>query len=242
MDKLKQYTVFTVLGCLVVLAAGWFLLVSPKRSHAAELRTTAASQVSANSQLETQLAVLKAQAKDLPKQQAKLAKVAAKIPDNPALPAMVRALTTAATSAGVELVSMTPGTPAAVTAAPAAAPVAGSARRAAAPNTAAAGQLAMIPLTLNVVGGYFQVEQFMANLEDLPRSLRVTSLTLAPGSNPLKPAATGSVDDGKTLATSIVAQVYMAANRPPATAVNVPGQPVAGTATGPVAPVIPAKK
>jgi len=38
MDKLKQYVTFTVLGCLVVLAAGWFLLVSPKRSEAAELR------------------------------------------------------------------------------------------------------------------------------------------------------------------------------------------------------------
>ncbi|MCW2570472.1 MAG: hypothetical protein JWO88_530, partial [Frankiales bacterium] len=239
MDKLKQYTVFTVLGCLVVLAAGWFLLVSPKRSHAAELRTTAAAQVTANSQLETQLAVLKAQAKDLPKQQAKLAKVAAKIPDNPALPAMVRALTTAATAAGVELVSMTPGTPAAVTAAPAAAPVAGSARRAAGTSTVA-GQLAMIPLTLNVVGGYFQVEQFVANLEDLPRSLRITSLTLAPGTNPLKTAATGAVDDGKSLATTIVAQVYMAANRPAAAAVSVPGQAVAGTATGPVAPVTPA--
>jgi Tfp pilus assembly protein PilO len=242
MDKLKQYTTFTVLGCLVVLAAGWFLLVSPKRSHAAELRTTAASQVTANSQLETQLAVLKAQAKDLPKQQAKLAKVAAKIPDNPALPAMVRALTTAATSAGVELVSMTPGTPAAITAAPAAAPVAGSTRRTAAASTAAAGQLAMIPLTLSVVGGYFQVEQFVANLEDLPRSLRITSLTLAPGTNPLKTVATGAVDDGKSLATTIVAQVYMAANRPAAAAVSVPGQAVAGAATGPVAPVTPAKK
>lgn len=237
MDKLKQYVVFAVLGCLVVLAAGWFLLVSPKRSDAAALKTQTAGQVTANAQLENQLQILKAQAKDLPKQQAKLASVAAKIPDNPALPSMIRSLTTAATSAGVELVTVTPGQPTAVAAAPVAVKTAG----AAAPAGASAGQLAQIPLTLAIAGGYFQVEQFVANLENLPRSMRITGLTLAPGANPVKPT-TVSVDSGKTLTTTVTGMVFMAANRPAATAVTVPGQPVASTPTGPVAPVTPAKK
>lgn len=245
MDKLKQFTIFTVLGCLLVLAAGWFLLVSPKRSDAAALRTQAESQVSANAQLENQLQVLKAQAKDLPKQQAKLAAVAAKIPDNPALPAMIRALTTAATAAGVELVTVTPGPPAAVTAAPAGAPAAAGPAAPAAGAPAAggtAGTLAQIPLSLNVAGGYFQVEQFVSNLENLPRSMRVTNVTLAPGANPIKPVATGStttVDDGKTLTTTITGQVFMAANRPAATPVVVPGQAVPA---GPAAPSAQPKK
>lgn len=238
MDKLKQYAVFTLLGCLLVLAAGWFMLVSPKRSEADDLRVQAATQVTANAQLETQLAVLKAQAKDLPKQQAKLAAVAARIPDNPALPALVRALTTAATSAGIELVSLTPGAPAVAGAAAPGAPVAPGAAGPAPAGTA--GQLAVIPLSLSVVGGYFQVEQFVSNLENLPRSARITALTLSPGANPLKKA--GSADDGRSLTTTITGQVFMAANRPPATAVTVPGQAVAGTAVGPAAPVVPAKK
>ena len=254
MDKLKQYVVFTVLGCLMVLAAGWFLLVSPKRSEAADLRAQGEAQVAANAQLQTKLTVLKAQAKDLPKQQAKLAAVAAKIPDNPALPALIRALTTASTAAGIELVSVTPGAPAAAGAAtvagrpagPAAAPATGAAPAAApAAASASAGQLASIPLTLSVAGGYFQVQQFLANLENLPRSMRITGLTLAPGANPVKKApagATAPVDDGKSLTSTITGQVYMAANRPPATAVTVPGQAVAGTASGPVVPVAPAKK
>jgi type IV pilus assembly protein PilO len=240
MDKLKQYVVFAVLGSLVVLAAGWFLLVSPKRSQAADLRTQAATAVTANSQLENQLQVLKAQAKDLPKQQAKLAAVAAKIPDNPALPALIRALTTAGTSAGVELVSVTPGTPVAVAAAAAAPAAAAPAAPAAGVSTA--GQLAAIPLTLSIAGGYFQVEQFVANLENLPRSMRLTTLTVAPGANPVKPVKTGSVDDGRSLLTTVTGQVFMAANRAAATAVTVPGQTVAGTGVGPVAPVTPAKK
>lgn len=238
MDKVKQYVVFAVLGSVVVLAAGWFLLVSPKRSQAADLRAQATAQLSANTRLETQLQVLKAQAKALPKQQASLAAVAAKIPDNPALPALIRALTTASTSAGVELVSVTPGVPAlpaaaaptGTAAAPGAAPVAAGA--------GSAGQLVSIPLTLNIAGGYFQVQQFVANLEGLPRSMRVTTLSLAPGANPVKPVKT-AVDDGRTLLTTVTGQVFMAVNRPPAKAVTVPGQAAAGT---PVGPVTPAKK
>jgi Tfp pilus assembly protein PilO len=237
MDKLKQYVVFTVIGCLLVLAAGWFLLVSPKRSDASALRKDAATVVAANSQLETQLQVLKAQAKALPKQQAALAAVAAKIPDNPALPSLIRALTTAAGASGVELVSVTPSTPVASLAT---APVAGTAA------AGSAGTLASIPLSLNVAGTYFNVEQFMDKLENLSRSLRVSTLGIAPGGNPVKIGKAGTVaDDGKTLVATITAQVFMAANRPPTTAVTVPGQPVAGTAVGsvvPVVPVTPAKK
>ena len=67
MDKLKQYVTLTVLGALVILAAGWFLLISPKKGEATDLQAQAAEQVSANSILETQLQVLRAQAKELPK-------------------------------------------------------------------------------------------------------------------------------------------------------------------------------
>jgi Tfp pilus assembly protein PilO len=268
MEKLKQYVVFTVVGCLGILAAGWVLLVSPKRADAADLRAQAAEQVSANAQLETQLQVLKAQAKDLPKQQAKLAAVAAKIPDNPALPRLIRALTTAASAAGVELVSVTPSTPALVTAArtttptsPAAAgaaataaapaapaapaPAAGAPASAAAGAASSAGQLASVPLTLNVAGGYFQIEQVLANLENLQRSMRVNNVTLIPGDNPLKPR-TGSTADGRGLTATIVGQVFMATGRPPAAAVSVPGQTTAAPAGGLTptvsAPVAPAKK
>ena len=130
MDKLKQWIAFTVLGVFAVLAAGWFLLVSPKRADADALGQQAASQVTANSTLQTQLAVLKSQAKNLPQQQAQLAKVAAKIPDNPAEPALIRALDSAATAAGVELVSISPSLPTAAAAPAVTVPVAPGAAKA----------------------------------------------------------------------------------------------------------------
>jgi Tfp pilus assembly protein PilO len=227
MDKIKQYAVLTLVGVLAVLALGWFLLVSPKHSEAADLTAQADAQLQANAAIENQLRLLKAQAEDLPQQQAKLAAVAAKIPDNPALPNLVRALVAAGKSAGVELVSVVPGSPSAVTAAqtPGAAPVApGTARTTA---TASAGQLTAIPLTLTVAGGYFQVEQFVANLENLPRALRVTNLAMTTGANPVNPAATGvtaaPVDDGRALITTVTGQVFMAASAVQAPALVVPG-------------------
>ncbi|MEX2289866.1 MAG: type 4a pilus biogenesis protein PilO [Mycobacteriales bacterium] len=239
MDKLKQWVALTVLGCLAVMAGGWFLLVSPKRAEAAAVREQAASQESTNAGLRTQLEVLKAQAKDLPKKQADLARVAAKIPDNPSLPALIRALTAASTSAGVEFVSVTPGPPVAVAAPVAAAPVAGAAPADAAAAPAApaaptdpaaaaagaagpAGALAEIPVAINVVGGYFEVAQFIANLENLPRAMRVTNLTLAPGSSPTAGDKAGSTEDGRTLTSTITGSVFLAANRPAATPVVAP--------------------
>jgi len=239
MDKLKQWVTLTVLACLVIAAAGWFLLISPKRTEAAELRDQAAAQTDANAQLEMQLQVLKAQAKDLPKEQAKLAAVATKIPDNPALPGLIRSLMEAADGAGVELVSITPGEPvlaappepAQPVADPAAAPAAQQGPDAAAPVDPAAapavgpaGQLAGIPIAVNVVGDYFEVQQFLAAVEELGRALRVENLQVAPGESPTAQGANGSaVEEGRILTATVNGFVYMAANRPAPLAATVPG-------------------
>lgn len=244
MGKLKQWIALTALACVAVAAAGWFLVISPKRSEAASLQQQTAQQLTKNQQESTHLQVLKAQAKDLPKEQAKLAAVATKIPDNPALPGLVRALLDAANGAGVELVSITPGPPAAVGATTAAAPVAPSTAAPAAPTGTrpaatgpAAGTLSQIPIALNVVGDYFEVQQFLAAVEDLPRALRVQNLQVAPGTSPTD-KSTKSTDDGRTLSATITGDVYMAGNRPAAAAPTAPAAPgtTAAVAGGAVAP------
>lgn len=250
MDKLKQWVALTVVACLAIAAAGWFLLISPKRSEAADLRQQAGQQAGRNEQSRMRLQVLKAQAKELPKEQARLAAVAAKIPDNPALPTLVRALSDAAAGAGVELVSITPGQPvAAAAAAPkapvqttpgananAAAPAAAAPPSAGAPRAGGAGQLVRIPVSVNVVGSYFEVQQFLAAVEDLPRAMRVQNLQMAPGVSPTdKSTSSGAGTDGRSLSTTIAGDVYMAVNRPSAVAANVP----AGAAPAAAAPAAP---
>jgi type IV pilus assembly protein PilO len=238
MDKAKQWVVLTAVGVLAVMAGGWFLLVSPKRSEASDIRALTASQQTTNAGLQSQLVRLKQQAKVLPAQQAKLAAVAAKIPDNPALPGLVRALTKAADASGVELLSMAPGTPTDVAPPAAAQPVTPSASgtTAASPQTpkvpsatavpaSTAGTLQLIGMNVQVVGGYFQIEQFLDALESLSRAFKTTGLTIAPGDNPVKPkvvGATAPVNDGRTLQATILGNVYMASGRGAATAPVVP--------------------
>ena len=238
MDKLKQWVALTVVGVLAIGAAGWFLLVAPKRSEAAEVRTQTAAKISANSALQTQIAMLKAQAKQLPQQQAKLAAVAAKIPDTPALPGLIRALTDAADESGVELISLAPSVPAVVAApvkpaavtAPAAGTPVSTGAAATTPTTPVApaglaGTLQSISLAVNVVGGYFQVEQFLDRVENLTRAMKVTSVTMAPGANPVKPAAgQATADSGRVLNTTLTGLVYMATGRPTTAAPAVAGK------------------
>ena len=224
MDKLKQWVALTVVGVLAIGAGGYFLLISPKKTTASSINVQADGKDHANAMLETQLASLKAQAKTLPAQQAAFAAVAAKIPDNPELPALIRALDKAAAAADVELVSISPSVATPVVAAPAAvvtpAASAGTAAAArptgAAPSSAAAGTLNALPLVLNVVGGYFQVEQFLDRLENLQRAFKVGTLSLAPGENPVKPPSSTTVSaatTGKSLTATINGTVYLATGR-----------------------------
>lgn len=238
MDKMRQWTLLTVVAVLAVLAGGYFLLVQPKSDKAAEVRASAEAQRADNARLEAEIARLTKQAQDLPRQQAKLAAFAARIPNNPALPSLIRTLTDAADRAGIELISMAPGPPVLVVApapvAPAspAVPAAGPAAPGGAvtAGTVGAEPLFTIPLTLAIKGGYVQVQQFFSNLEDLTRSLQVGSFSIAPVL--AVPGVSTTSAGGVTV--SLVGRVFMTAPAPgdvaPVTAAVNPA-PVAPAAT-----------
>jgi type IV pilus assembly protein PilO len=212
MAKLRNLSLMAVALAAVMLMAGWFLLVSPQRAKSAELTASADQARSATTALQTQLSMLKSQAKELPKQRARLAAIAAKVPNNPAEPALVRALTKAADQAGVDLTAISPAQPALATgtaAAPAAAPATGAA------PTAGGAQfgprVATLALRITAVGTYFELEQFQANLESLTRALKTTSISLTPGGGPATQGGTATTSggyDGKVTA-QISANVYM---------------------------------
>jgi len=222
MTRARQWSVLTAVACLAVVAAGWFVIVKPQRTHAASLRSQAADVLQTNQTLQAQISHLRAQAKDLPAQQRKLAEIATKVPDSPALPTLIRQLSAAADSSGVNLVSLAPGQPALVAApvapAPAAAPAAqpGQPVRAATATTAstaaAAGPLlASIPLQLQVQGSYFNLEQFFAAIEGLPRAMMVTQFSASPLAEGNSTGGTATVPPG-TLTVSLTASVFMSPN------------------------------
>jgi len=231
MDKMKQWVALTVVGVLAVAAGGWFLLVSPKRSEAAEIRLDVDQTNNEVSALRTQLAMLKAQQKTLPQVQARLSKVQTQIPDNPALPSLIRALSNAAERTGVQLVSLAPTAPtvlqaaAATTVTPTAGGAAGASSTAPRPADAsgaaagaAAGVLNEIKIGMNVIGGYFQLQQFFDEVENLKRAMKVTAFTMSVGKKvaPLRAgsaAAAGSDRYDGVLGANITASVYMADGR-----------------------------
>jgi Tfp pilus assembly protein PilO len=222
MNKTRQWATLTAVACLAILAAGWFLVVKPQRSHAAQLRTQTQSVQSANSQLTSQVDQLRQQQKDLPAQQKVLSQIATKIPDNPALPTLIRQLSAAADGAGVNLVSMAPSAPTVVGSAGAPAARAGGAAVAGSP-------LASIGLTLQVQGSYFNIEQFFSSVESLSRAMLVTNFTLSPGAGATTSSGGAATTSGAktpvdTLTAQITASVFESPQVAPLTA-----QPAATT-------------
>ena len=186
MTATRKWSALAVLLVAAIVAASWFLLIAPKRSEAAGLRSQTAEQDAANDRLIQQLEVLKAQALDLPKQEAFLAQIRRQLPDNPALPALIRDLTAAAKKSGVDLTSLAPALPVAVVnpvalvPTPAASPGADEPAKtdtAAAP-VAAAPVLYQVPIVVKAAGSYFEMEQFLNKIEGLKRSFLVSGFTL----------------------------------------------------------------
>jgi type IV pilus assembly protein PilO len=167
---------------VVVLLAGWFLAVSPKRASADALRAQTAAQQVTNDGLKAKIAELQAEQKDLPKQQAIIADIQQRIPQNPDLPALIRQLSTMATQTNVDIHSVTPIAPTATLAAP----LQGS--------VGADGQtLQVISVNMEVHGTYYNIERFFNKMESLKRSLLVNGVTINANTDPGTAAGSTSV-------------------------------------------------
>jgi Tfp pilus assembly protein PilO len=223
MTDIRKWSAGAAVLAIAIFAAGWFLLVAPKHHTTAELKTQAATQAADNARLQQKLQVLQAQQQDLPQQQAKLATLSTQIPNNPALPSMIRDLTAAAAKVGITIDSMAPSAPVTVVAAPATsvaapAPSAGAA--------AGSSTLFEVPLALQITGSYFEVEQYLNKLEGLKRSFLVSGLTLTPGggaATSTTSATSTSGTSGSDLSVTISGRVFLS-------------QAAAPTTTTPVAP------
>ena len=150
-----------------ILAAGYFLLVSPQQSSAADTTAQAGTVEQANVPAQHQIDVLKAQFKDLPTLQGQVAAIRTRIPQSPQEPTLLRTLAALAKSSGVTLVSISAQNPAPVTA-----PAATGAK-----STGAT--LSSIPLTIEVKGTFANTRLFLTGIESMRRSMLVTSIDVS---------------------------------------------------------------
>ena len=171
------------LSAVLVLVAGWFLLVAPQRATAEETQLQAESKEATNLATEQQIASLKAQYKDLPDIEKQTAAIRTKLPQSPAMPSLIRQLSSLAKSSGVTLVSVAPQTPVPLT------DVGGAQATLATP-----GQVNQIPLSIQVVGRFANVRLFLSGVERLDRAVLLTGVTIKRSETAEDSASTGALE------------------------------------------------
>ncbi len=180
----RQELVLAGVAAVLVLIAATLLLIRPTRQATAQAHAERDAALSESETLRDQIKVLEALQPNEAELRAKANQAKAEFPDTPALPGLVDALQDAASLAGVELASVAPAAPKASTTIP---------------------QLAEIPTTVTVGGGYFEIQDFLVRLENLvkgsdpgrvpPRSVLVRSVALSGGdSNATGDSAAATAD------------------------------------------------
>ncbi|MEW1957547.1 hypothetical protein [Kineococcus sp. NPDC059986] len=172
----RQKTTVWVAGAaaiaLLVLAAGWLLVLGPQRASAADAMTQRNAVKAQNATLALQNQTLKAQFANLDTRRARLAEIRATMPDDSQLPALLRQLQASATSAGTTLTEFTSGAPTlwgsdgAVAAAPAAA--------------SKAPAVVQVPVTLSTTASFASTELYVKQLQsDSTRFFLIDSVKLS---------------------------------------------------------------
>ncbi|KQS97210.1 hypothetical protein [Cellulomonas sp. Leaf395] len=175
----------TVFLGLVIVAAAWFLAISPTMSAAAEVRDQAQQTREQNDLLEMKVAKLKADFEKLPEYKAQLAVLQQQVPTSAMLSDYLRQLDQIAIAHEVTITTITPATPQAVVvaAAPVAvapapaesAPAEGASstetppaegtEAVAPPSGGAPAGFTAIPFALTVVGTYDNTNAFLYDLQ-----------------------------------------------------------------------------
>ncbi len=178
MSKTRTWGAATAGICVLLILAAYFLLIAPKRAEAADLRDQTMAQDQANAQTTVKTQQLKAQYAQLPAKQAELAVIKQQLPDNPALPTLIRSLSAMADASGVTLTSLTPAPPVPFTGttAPAAvvAPTAG-----AVVGAGSTTQLLAIATTLVITGDYASSTLFVQKLQAASGAKNGSAMTRA---------------------------------------------------------------
>ena len=179
MTMARKWSVGTALVAVVLLVASWFLLISPQRSEAASLRQQNTEQKAFNDKVRLDTQQLKAQFASLPARQAQLAEIKQQLPDTPALPSLVRDLSSYADDAGAKLVSVAPAAPG---------PLDASAGSTTATTTTTATQSApiqQIQTTVVATGTYADLTLYLQKLQSkMRRALLVENLVIEDSTDP----------------------------------------------------------
>jgi Tfp pilus assembly protein PilO len=159
---MRRNIILIVVGGLVVSLLFYFVLITPKIKDISAVKDKIEEAQRRERTLRNSLRQLQEADRNKAATQAKLAKLELALPQTPDLPAFIRQVQAASNAAGIDLRSIAPSPPSAME---------GSTG------------IEQITVTLQVSGGYFRMQDFLARLEDLQRVVEVRSVSLAPGTD-----------------------------------------------------------
>jgi len=171
MRKSTLWAFATAAIALLVLVAGWFLVLGPQRAEAADLVTQRDFVAQQNQRLALSQAQLQAQLEELPAQKAQLATILASMPDDSQLPQLLRQLETSAENTRATLTSVVPGT-------------------AVAYDPTRAPGVVSVPVVVTVTGSFYEVELYLKQLQaDSTRYFLIDSVNLTAGTGSVSPSS-----------------------------------------------------
>lgn len=155
----RRAPLFAGVGIVVLAALLVAFLVLPKMGDVEEAEGRLEEAEAREFALQTELSRLEESAEDAARLRSELAGARRAVPRVADLPGLINELQTAADVAGVDFFSIAPGAPLAVQGATA----------------------TEIPTQVQVIGGFFPVDEFLFRLESLPRAAKVVSLSVGEG-------------------------------------------------------------
>lgn len=154
---------------IIILVAYWFLLLSPLRTNIADMEAQIETEQSLLVQNQARLAMLEQIKADAQRNEARLIELAKMVPQRTEIPSLLLQIQDLATESGIEFMTITPGDP------------------------VQAGMYEIVPLTMQFVGTFFDVNDFMYRAEQMAagpgRMLAVKSLSLTPSGDDLAKAS-----------------------------------------------------
>jgi Tfp pilus assembly protein PilO len=158
MNSRRQITIGAIVAVILTILF-FFALLKPTLSDISKTQDDVTQAKGQQETLQLQVQHLQDVRKNAPVTIAKLAALSQFLPSTPDLPGFIRLVQDAATLSGVDLQSIAPSPPATLD---------------------SATGVSTITVALTCQGGFFRIEDFLARLENLQRTVLVRSLNLAP--------------------------------------------------------------
>jgi Tfp pilus assembly protein PilO len=157
-------------------------MVLPRASQIRKRQAEVTAAHDQQQQLEVRLEELRGVQAEAPRNRRQLKALNREVPETARLSAIILMLNDSASDSAVDFMSVTPGNP----------------------QAEVGGQTSTIPTVIDVTGDYFSVDEFLYRLERLSRVVKVTQLSLVPGTT-TDGTSTSAVS---TLTVTISAEFY----------------------------------